>query len=65
MKQSRLRSKVVLASLAAQIISLGQLTGLWAKLGIDVGTLGDIVALILQIGVVIGVLNDPTSKNQF
>jgi uncharacterized membrane protein len=61
MKQSRFKSKVLWTALAAQIISLGQLTGLWKELGIDAGTLGNIAALVLQIGVTVGVLNDATN----
>jgi uncharacterized membrane protein len=61
MKQSRFKSKVLWTALAAQIISLGQLTGLWKELGVDAGTLGNIVALVLQICVTVGVLNDATN----
>jgi uncharacterized membrane protein len=65
MKQSRFKSKVLWAAVALQLISLGQLTGLWKELGLDVGTIGDFVAGLLQLLVLIGVLNDPTTKDGF
>lgn len=65
MKQSRWRSPVFLAALAAQIISLGQLTGVWASLGLDAGMIGDVVAGVLQLGVIVGLLNNPTDKENF
>lgn len=58
--QNRFKSKVFWASLAAQIISLLQLTGIWRELGIDAGTVGDVIALVLQILVTVGLLNNPT-----
>lgn len=65
MKQSRWRSPVFWGALVAQIISIGQLAGVWKRYGIDVGAVGDAVAGILQLGVIVGLLNDPTSKSQF
>lgn len=60
--QSRWKSKVLWASIAAQVISIGQLTGLWAKLGVDAGLIGNIVAGVLQLAVIVGVVNDPTNS---
>jgi len=60
--QSRWKSKVLWAAIAAQIIALGQLTGLWAAIGIDAGLLGNIVAGVLQLGVIVGIVNDPTNS---
>ena len=65
MKQSRFKSPVFWGAVVAQIISLGQLTGLWAKYGIDTGMVGDVVAGVLQLAVLFGFLNDPTSADQF
>ena len=65
MKQNRLRSPVLWGAVAAQIISVGQLAGLWNELGIDVGAVGDIIAGILQLGVLFGLLNDPTTSDRF
>jgi uncharacterized membrane protein len=52
-------------SVAAQIISLGQLAGLWEKIGLNTGVAGNIVAGILQLGVLFGLLNDPTTSDRF
>ena len=65
MTQSRLKSPVFWGALAAQIISLGQLTGVWAKYGIDTGMIGDVVAGVLQIAVLVGLLNNPTDAKKF
>jgi len=63
MKQNRFRSPVFWGAVVAQIISLGQFTGIWAKYGIEVGTIGDVVAGVLQLGVLFGLLNNPTNPN--
>jgi len=65
MTQSRWKSPVFWSAVVAQVISLGQLTGMWVKLGIDAGMLGDVVAGVLQIGVLVGLLNNPTDKVNF
>lgn len=62
-KQNRFLSPVVWAAIVAQVISLGQLTGLFAKWGIDAGMVGDICAGVLQLGVILGILNNPTDPN--
>lgn len=64
MKQ-RLKSKVTLMAIVAQVITIGQLTGLFARYGIDAGVVGDVAAAILQIGVLIGILNNPTDAEHF
>lgn len=51
--------------MAAQAISVGQLVGIWQKLGVDTGTIGDVVAGVLQLLVVVGLLNDPTNPKGF
>lgn len=65
MKQNRFRSPIFWGAVVAQIISIGQLTGIWQKYGIDTGMIGDVVAGILQLGVLFGLLNDPTNKTGF
>ena len=65
MKQNRLRSPVFWGAVAAQIISVGHIAGLWEKYGIDTGIAGDVVAGILQLGVLFGLLNDPTTADRF
>ena len=60
MEQSRWNSKVLWAAIIAQVIAIGQLTGVWAQIGVDAGKLGDILAAILQLLVIVGVVNNPT-----
>jgi uncharacterized membrane protein len=63
--QNRLRSKVLWLAVIAQIISLGQITGLFKRYGIDAGVVGDIASGILQLFVLFGVLNNPTDEKNF
>jgi uncharacterized membrane protein len=65
MTQSRWRSPVVWTAIVMQIIAIGQLTGIWAKFGIDTGMIGDTVAAVLQLLVIVGVLNNPENKTGF
>lgn len=65
MKQNRFRSPVFWSAVVAQILSLGQITGLWAKYGIDTGIVGDVTAGVLQLFVLFGVLNNPTDSQNF
>lgn len=65
MNHNRLRSKVLWLAIIAQVISLGQLTGLFAKYSIDAGVAGDVAAGILQLLVLFGVLNNPTDEKNF
>lgn len=62
MRQNRFKSPVFWGAVVAQIISIGQISGVWAKYGIDTGVVGDVVAGILQLGVLFGLLNNPTNK---
>lgn len=64
-KQNRWRSKVVWASIVAQIIALLQLTGALEGIGIDAGLAGDVTAGVLQLLVLVGVLNNPTVADEF
>jgi uncharacterized membrane protein len=65
MEQSRWKSKVLWAAIAAQLIALGQMTGLWAAIGLDTGLIGDVVAAVLQLLVIIGVINNPTDAQNW
>lgn len=65
MKQPRWKSKVLWASVLAQIVSLLQLLGVFQKMGVDAGTVGNAIAIVLQIFVTFGVLNDPTISDHF
>ena len=65
MKQSRFTSKIVWVSILAQLIVIGQLTGLFARWGLDAGVINDIGSSLLQLFVLFGVLNDPTNKSGF
>ena len=63
MTQSRWKSKVLWAAVIAQLLALGQLTGIFAKLGLDVGMVGDVAAGILELFVLFGVVNSPTNAD--
>jgi uncharacterized membrane protein len=63
MKQSRWQSKVLWASIVAQVIAILQLTGAFKAMGLDAGYIGNVVAAILQLLVLVGVLNDPTTAD--
>jgi uncharacterized membrane protein len=65
MEQSRWRSPVLWAAVFAQIVAIGQFTGLWSKWGIDPGMVGDVVASVLQLLVLFGILNNPVDKTNF
>ena len=65
MNQSRWRSPVFWGAVVAQVISIGQLTGVWQKYGIDTGVIGNMVAGVLQLGVIVGLLNNPTDAKSF
>lgn len=61
--QSRWRSKVLWLSIVAQIIAIGQLVGLWTRLGIDAGALGNAAAGVIGIAATVGIINDPTNPS--
>jgi uncharacterized membrane protein len=65
MKQKKYQSYVLWTAVAAQLISLGQLTGLFAMWGLDAGVVGNVVAGVLQMLVVLGIINNPNDKNSF
>jgi len=65
MTQSRFKSKVLWAAVIAQVLALGQLTGVFKALGVDAGMVGNVAAGILQLFVIFGVLNDPTNPEGF
>lgn len=65
MEQSRWRSPVLWSAVVAQIIAIGQFTGLWVKIGVDTGVIGDVVASVLQLLVLFGILNNPVSAEKF
>ena len=58
-KQSRWKSKVLWAAVAAQMLALGQVLGLWERLGIDQNAVSGTVAAVLQLLALVGVVNDP------
>lgn len=65
MKQNRWRSPVLWGAILAQVISIGQITGVWQRYGIDTGIIGDVTAGVLQLGVIVGLLNNPTDPIKF
>lgn len=65
MKQNRFRSLLMWSAVFAQVLSIMQLTGSFARLGLDAGTVGDVGAAVLQILVLVGVLNNPSDSQNF
>jgi uncharacterized membrane protein len=66
MEQSRWKSPVFWGTVATQAIALGQLLGIWAKLGLDAGYVGDVVAAVIGLAAIIfGAANNPTNKTGF
>ena len=64
--QNRWKSPVFWGTVSAQIIALGQLLGVWEKLGIDAGYVGDVAAAIIGLAAIIfGAANNPTNKGGF
>jgi uncharacterized membrane protein len=59
MNQSRWRSVVLWGAIAAQVISLLQLLGVFKKFGFDAGYAGTIGATVLQLLVTTGILINP------
>ena len=64
-KQNRWESKVLWASVIAQVVVLGQLTGLFAAIGVDAGWVQDVLTAILQMAVIIGIINNPTDARDW
>jgi uncharacterized membrane protein len=64
-KQNRWRSKVLWAAIVAQLLAIGQLTGIWEAIGLNPGLIGDVVAAVLQLLVIIGVINNPTDAKDW
>lgn len=63
MKQNRLRSKVVWAAIAAQVLTILLVTHIVTSETANIAEI--IVASILEILVTVGVLNNPTDKEKF
>ena len=61
MTQCRWKSKVLWAAIAAQLLVIGKLFGLWDALGVEESTVSNIAAAVLQLLVILGVVNDPTN----
>ena len=63
--QNRFKSWALWTAIVAQVLSLAQLTGVFAALGLDMGAVGDFIAGVLQILVLLGVLNNPENPSAF
>ena len=61
--QNRWRSKVLWASLLAQVVSILLLTGVLSAGQADM--INQVAALVLQIGVIVGVINNPTDAEKW
>lgn len=62
--QSRWKSKVLWASIAAQLIALLQIFGVFSTIGTTAGVVGDICTKILMLLATIGIINNPTDKKK-
>lgn len=65
MKQNRWRSPVLWAAIAAQLLVVLKVTGVWQLVGIPESVASDAVAAVIQLLVLVGVLNDPTSADSW
>jgi len=61
--QKRNRSLVMWSAIAAQVLAILQLAGIFRAIGVDFSLAGDIVAGVLQLLVLFGILNSPTTAN--
>ena len=61
MKQNRWTSKILLAAIAAQVVSILLMTN--AISVADATYINNIVAAVLQLLVILGVVNNPTDPN--
>lgn len=61
MTQCRWKSKVLWASVVAQLLVVGKLFGLWEAIGVEESLVSNIAAAVLQALVILGVVNDPTN----
>jgi uncharacterized membrane protein len=65
MKQPRYKSKVLWAAVAAEVVLLLQMFGVFNRLGLSMDTVQQAITGLLGILVGFGILNDPTSKSSF
>ena len=61
--QSRWKSKVLWAAIAAQIIALLAFTGVLKLIGVTEDWLNTVIGGVLQLLVLFGVINCPTNKD--
>jgi uncharacterized membrane protein len=62
MLQSRWKSKLMWATLIAQIIAILSLVGFFQWVGVTEEWVGKVVTAVLEVFVIVGVINDPTNK---
>jgi uncharacterized membrane protein len=62
--QSRWKSAILWSAIVAQLIALLQLTGVFAKMGLDAGYVGNVCATVLQLLVIIGIVNNPSDSQK-
>ena len=61
--QSRWKSKVLWAAIAAQIVALLAFTGALEAIGITADWLNNVIGGVLQLLVLFGVINSPDNKD--
>jgi len=65
MTQSRWRSPVLWAAIAAQVLVVLKITGVWTAVGIPETIVTDTVTAVIQLAVLVGVLNNPTDAQSW
>jgi len=64
MEQNRWKSKVLWASVAAQVIVVLKLTGTLDQMGLDAGYIDEVITAVLGLLATIGIINDPTNSER-
>ncbi len=63
--QNRWKSWVLWSALIAQVVLIGQLTGIWSAIGLESGLIAEVLMAILGVFVIVGVVNNPTDKTDW
>lgn len=62
----RFKSKVFWVSVVTNIITICQLTGVWERVGVDVGVVTEVAMIVINTAVTIfGLANNPTDSTNF
>jgi uncharacterized membrane protein len=64
-KQSRWKSKVLWAAIAAQVIAILAFTGVLKLIGVSEDWVNTVIGGVLQLLVLLGVINNPTDSENY